>query len=178
MPTDKQLKTYRKVIRDTELFREIWGKGVPGLRFLGSPHEDDPMNDAELVLHELAHQTLMPVGVIFSPGAMNHSIRWISGYLNKLPRYRQDLHELKAVAIEILVGKRMGLCLNRRALVRGARRNSELFQKKSVKVVDRLIRRAQRLPHIQYRADTIMEFVAQQRKEFRCKPNKKNESSQ
>lgn len=176
MPTKKQLRELKRLERVSVLMRSIWGPGYRSLRFIGSPHEGEVVEDTESILHELAHQTLMPSEQVFSPGAMDHSFNWIGQYIDGRSLYLQDLHEIKAVAIELLVSRRMRLRLNTHGIIRFAKRNTELFQRQPVKRLEKLIRRAMRLPHIQHRADTLMVFIAEQRKAHNGNDHRKRSS--
>jgi hypothetical protein len=93
------------------------------------------------------------------------SFEIIGEYIRQQPYYRRDLHEVKAIAIELLVGRRLKLGLNQRDVVWAGRKNAELLKNKPVSYFERLVRRAQRNPHIHYRADIIMAFIDKCRKQ-------------
>lgn len=143
----------------TEILRKLYGyQYIP--HYAGSPHEGEELDDAELVLHELAHQTLMPEEFIFAPGNMRHAVEEVGNYIETLPGWMQDLNEIKTVAIEIIASRRLGLGINPFNLVENAAKNTSKYRDREsfgsfVLAVDR----AKRTFGVQFRADSIVEMV-------------------
>jgi hypothetical protein len=124
------LSTHAKRV-DTALC-QIWGPELPA--FNSSPMFGTPLDTAEIVLHELAHQTLMPLGMTFSPGMMSKNqpqrsldaFETVNDWLGHLPAYRRDLHEIRAIAIELLAGKKLHLPLDEKRITDSGWRNSHI----------------------------------------------------
>lgn len=89
----ERVRSYRDD-RLTDLASYIWGPSVP--TFTGSPHEGDPINGFEVVLHELCHHVMLPARYVFSPGRMVSAHDIVTGYIDKLnprlPRRPRALH--------------------------------------------------------------------------------------
>jgi hypothetical protein len=105
------------------LLEKTWGPGIPF--YIGSPHEGDKELDlAEVALHELAHQTLL-----FPPGRMGGASEGVlDNWINELPPYQRDLHEIRALAIELLAARRLLLPLNEELVIGSGRKNTCLFR--------------------------------------------------
>jgi hypothetical protein len=153
--------TTREERRDqtVDLFRKVYGyQYVP--RYHDSPHEGDDLDDAELVLHELAHQTLMPEEYVFTPGHMKWAVEVVGNYIEQMPRWQQDLNEVKTLAIEFIVNRRLDLGLDEFVIAEKAAQNSWGFQK--VSDLGRwalAVQNAKKLFSVQIRAETICELL-------------------
>ena len=147
--------------RVVELLRKMYGyQYIP--HYIGSPYEKHPLDDAELVLHELAHQSLMPASsdYVFAPGYMKDAMDVVGNYIHGLPLWKQDLNEIRALAIEFDVSKRLGLGLDQHIIALNAAINTWHFKKESD--FGRLvlaIRRAKGTFTVQFHADTIVESL-------------------
>jgi hypothetical protein len=143
--------------RLVELFRKMYGyQYIP--RYDGSPYDEHPLDDAELVLHELAHQTLMPDGLCFAPGYMRDAVEVVGYHIEALANWQRDLNEIKALAIEFVVSKRLGLGLDQYIIARNSVKNTECFGSESdFGRFVLAIRQAKRTLGVQCRADTIIE---------------------
>jgi hypothetical protein len=151
--------------RLVELFRKAYGyQYIP--RYDGSPYDEHPLDDAELVLHELSHQTLMPDGIVFAPGYMKDAVEVVGYHIEVLPNWQRDLNEIKALAIQFTVSRRLGLGLNQYIIARNAVKNTECFQSESdFGRFVLAIRQAKKTLGVECRADTIIEFLDLVRKD-------------
>lgn len=165
-----------RIGRILTVLRKIYGPDRPS--FFGSPHEGEVLDDGEIILHELAHQTLMPARFVFSPGHMANDYDTVSDYIDKLPRYQRDLHELRAISIELLVAKRLQLPLRRTSVTRAGFHNTALFKNLPITPGDECrgenrftdaVARAQRTSKVQLRADIIMYLIEETRKGSRAR---------
>ncbi len=163
MPAAK--KKVSKTKETIEVLRTIYGdKHIPS--FPGSPHEGTEVDGAEIVLHELAHQTLLPKDFVFQPGRMGNAGQIVGDYIGLLPKWRQDVHEIKAVAIELVAARLLDLRLWNKRIIENSQINSALFKRgywsydrHLGRLYNRLIRRAMWTEGVQFRAETIVSLV-------------------
>jgi hypothetical protein len=151
----------------------IYGPFIP--TYVGSTHEGEDINEAEIVLHELSHHTLLPPAYNFPRGEMAQYHHQVNEHLEKLNRVYKDLHEIYAVAIEILTARRLKLQLNWKYLIRNSRQNTELFkdartQKEKLRY-RAIVYRALHTPLAQTKSDIIMALIDMTRKELRAADN-------
>jgi hypothetical protein len=161
-------KDERRISRTVELFRKIWGRDHEGLRFLGSPHEGDYRNDAELILHELAHQAIIPSTTHFAVGYLRDAWEEVAEYISMRPVWEQDMHEIYAIAVELGVGQRLRMRLHRHHIVKNSMRNLQMdgLKRCNPKIYRRFIRRASKLERVQFAVDMIVGLVEKARKDF------------
>lgn len=162
----KKRSRVTKTQQTVELLRKIYGdKWVP--RFVGSPHEGEKIDDAELVLHELAHQALLPIGYRFNLGNMRTGNKVVGDYIETLDRWRQDMHEIYAIAVELNVAQSLGLRLSNYRIIEISRlKNSQLFSLGDYgRMYKRLVQRARRTLKVQRAADTVLALINGVRKE-------------
>ena len=147
-----------------ELFRKFYGyQHIP--HYDGSPHQHDQVDDAELVLHEVAHQALCPDDYHFESGHMRDATEIVGYYIEQLSNWQQDLNEIRALAIEFIVNRRMGLGLDRIRIIENAAKNTSCYRAdKDLARFDRAIRMAERTFKVQFHADTIIEWLEVLRK--------------
>jgi len=153
---EKRRRSLRGKVR---VFRKIWGPGIEEMQFEGAPYADQAVNDAELVLHELAHQTLLPPNYTFSPGRMekNDAFFTVQKYIVNLKSpFLQDLHEIKAIAIELVVSNKIGLGLDLDELLHAARINTKMFKYRPEQEMRAHIERAKKLQGVKFRAAMIV----------------------
>lgn len=115
----------KKTKRACELIRAIYGQSGT-LRYSGSVHEGDEIDDVELTLHELSHQVLLPSHCILL-GDLKSAVKEVQDYISNLSGCLKDVHEIRAVAIEILVSRHWQLGIRERALIANSLDNTELF---------------------------------------------------
>lgn len=134
---------------------------------MGSPHEKSHLDDGEIILHELSHQSLIPEGR-WNVGNMHEDWGDIGNYIAMRPLWEQDIHEIYAVAIELEVNRRLRLGLWSEGLISNShRRNSQLLRGWPVKDYTRLIRRATKLNRVQRAADEVVDIIQVMKKELR-----------
>jgi hypothetical protein len=110
------------------LIRAVYGDAyVP--HYVGSVHEGSELDDVELTLHELAHQVLLPCRCILI-GSLKDASETVQDYISDLPDFLKDVHEIRAIAIEILVSRHWRVGINERALISSSLQNTELFSGK------------------------------------------------
>lgn len=163
--TTKEMREAKRLTRTTEVFREIWGEDPKYMRFIGSPHEGEITDDAEIILHELAHQTLLPKTITFNPRYMGYKA-WgeVNKHIDSLKLHSlQDLHEIKALAIELLVSRRLRLGIRLGQLSASAKSNTQLFKRRRTHL-ERLVVKATKLQSVRSRADSIVYFITQFRR--------------
>jgi hypothetical protein len=165
MTTKYELREQKRLERLTETFRKIWGEDSRHMRFIGSPHEGEITDDAEIILHELAHQTLLPNDITFSPGYMGYqSWEEVNKHIENLPLCAlRDLHEVKALAIELVASRKLRLKITVGQLSASAKQNTQLFKHRRTHL-ERLILRATKIQGVRNRADSIVYLVTQFRK--------------
>ena len=108
---------------------------------------------------------------IFKIGGMNRASDIVGDYISNLPRFLKDVHEIRAVAIELIVARKLGLRLSVRKLIENSQFNTALYRSKRYrkersKDYRRLVRLARKSHRVQFGADTIMAFIDMQRKKF------------
>lgn len=165
MATKYELKEQKRLERLTNTFRKVWGEDSSHMRFIGSPHEDEITDDAEIILHELAHQTLLPNDTTFSPGHMGyHSWGAVNTHIEGLRwAFLRDLHEIKALAVELLVSRKLRLGITSGQLSASAKSNTMLFKHRHTHL-ERLVLRAMKIQGVRNRADSIVYFITQFRR--------------
>lgn len=159
----KRQRRHARVQQVIETLRQIYGSSyVP--RGPGSIHEGEELDDAELVLHELAHQTLLPPDYVFSPRNMKSAGSIVDTYLKTKPEWLRDIHELYAVAIELLVGRHYRLKLNEYGIIDEAYTNTHYhlqiitLRKQSW---EGMVRRAMKTEKAIKRAETIIALISE-----------------
>lgn len=101
MPKLKKPKKSEWSIRLTK----FWGtKRALGIGALTGTH---PLYRFEQILHELAHFTLIDVELRPNLGKPKQDV--VQDAIENLPKHRQDLHEVRALAVEMEVLKRLGV---------------------------------------------------------------------
>lgn len=156
--------------RINRVFKKIWGPNVKDILFEGSPHEGETLNAAEIITHELAHQTLMPAGYVFPPGSMEKSSAWsqVQEYLGLLrPRFLADVHEVKALAISLLVSDVLKMGLSEDKLLNSALLNTQFFRYHKVERLARAVNKAKKLKSIQFKAEMIVYLFDETRRRNR-----------
>jgi hypothetical protein len=147
-----------------QTFRKIWGvRSIPPVQ--DSPYEDLDIDDMEIVLHELAHQTLLPAKYTFSIGRMRYATNEVDSHFIGKPNFIKDLHEIHALAIELLVSRRLGIWFPSYKLLESAADNTELYNardKKSFQRFGRAVRKAMRLESVRFRVDVILTLFEKQ----------------
>jgi len=153
--------------RTVQVLMCIYGPAVP--RSVDAPHNDTPLEQAEAILHELAHQTLLPKEYTFTPGKMASAHTIVHGYLHSLPFAEQDEHEIRAMAIELLVTRRLRMKVKRKELLKYSQENTEIHQPPlcTPKEYGDLVRKSQSSSKVQFHADTIMCLIEEERKKLR-----------
>jgi hypothetical protein len=106
------------------LLRRIYGPGIPW--FMGSAYEGHALNDAELILHELAHMTQFDFGKRIPVGAMEPTWKMIFDRTEAMAEDDADDHEVHAITVELLTSEALGLPLSPSPAHQ--RRDSELRQ--------------------------------------------------
>lgn len=158
----ERVRSYRDE-RLSALASIIWGPMPP--QFSGSPHEGDPIDRFEVVLHELCHHVMMPARFVFSRKNMKSAHGAVTMHLDRLNIIWQEVHELYAVAIELIVGRRVKARLNWRSILANSQQNCQFLQDLSLEEYTKLVRRAKRTPLAQSKADIIVTLIQQTRKE-------------
>jgi len=168
-----------KTATTINLLRDIYGRDhIPS--YVGSVHDGEELDDAELVLHELSHQVQLHPDFVFKIGGMNRASDIVGDYISNLPKFLKDVHEIRAVAIELIVARRLGLRFNVKGLIDNSQFNTALYRSKRYRRersadYRRLVRLAKRSQRVQICAETILIFIEEQRNKSTCK--QLNESS-
>jgi hypothetical protein len=156
-----------KTKRTIEVLRSLHGPGIPD--YPGSPHEGEEVDDAELILHELGHIVQNPKRFSIEAANINGESIALSAYIERLSGWRSDLHEMRAVAIELVAARKLGLRLTGYRIIANSLRNTKLFYKYMASdytkdQYSRYIARIKRLPSTQRFANLIVAHVNQERK--------------
>jgi hypothetical protein len=138
-----------------QLLRRIYGPGIPW--FLGSAYEGHAWNDAELILHELAHMTQFDFGKRIPVGAMEPTWQMMFDAVEGKPKDKADDHEVHAITVELLTSHALGLPLCRRSLVRTGARNCVTL--KDAKAFDARVSMAERDPAVRADADQVLALI-------------------
>lgn len=166
MPTKKTEETLRAL-------RLIWGGDIPA--YPGSPAEDSPLDDAELILHELGHQLL--IRHTLRPGCIYDDYEVVAAHLESIEEnvgYMCDFHEMRAVAIELVAAKKLGLRINHGNVIENSADNTMYFSRSQcsrsadryrLDVYKRLVTRLKKAPSTHRKADIIVNLVERVRKE-------------
>lgn len=141
-----------------ELLRRLYGPGIP--RHKGSPYAGSPLDDAELVLHELAHATQIPGELPMRPGRMRPSWLSMTQDLKSIPRWLADRHEIRAVAITLGASRRLRLPLEWGCLVEAGAHNSYKAYKHMLRF-ERCVERAERTLAVRRGVQQVLEIVDQ-----------------
>lgn len=147
----------RKLSR-SELFRllrRIYGPGIPW--FLGSAYEGHAWNDAELILHELAHMTQFDFGKRIPVGGMEPTWQMMFDQTEAMAEDDADDHEVHAITVELLASHALGLPLCRRTLVKAGIRNC--VNLKDAKAFDARVSVAERDPAVRADADQVLALI-------------------
>jgi hypothetical protein len=167
MPTKTTLETIR-------VLKTLWGNDATIPSYKGSPHEETYLDEAELILHELAHQVLIPF-ICLTPRWVGDT--WyaaVGARIETCSHRMADFHEMRAVAIELVAAQKLGLRLVHYVIIENSANNTRFFASASGnKVGDawrlftyrKIIARLKRAPYIRRKADTIVALVERVRKE-------------
>lgn len=138
-----------------QLLRRIYGPGIPW--FLGSAYEGHAWNDAELILHELAHMTQFDFGKRIPVGDMEPTWQMMFDAVQGKPTDEADYHEVHAITVELLTSHTLGLPLCRRTLVKAGIRNC--VNLKDAKAFDARVSVAERDPAVRADADQVLALI-------------------
>ena len=129
---------------------EFWGS----LDLGEGPHPPHhPLCDFEVVLHELAHMALLGVKMVPNLGKADEDMHFISAALADKPVYQKDLNEVRTIAVEVLVAKRMRISLSETRLVWGGTQSTIMdFSKRRFM---RACRRAQNTVQVRVAASKL-----------------------
>lgn len=181
MTTPTRKPRVSKATGTIELLRDIYGRDyIP--TYVGSVHDGEAVDDAEIVLHELSHQVQLHPDFIFKIGAMKRASDIVGDYISNLPKFMKDVHEIRAIAIELLVARKLGLRLKVKALIENSQFNTALYRSKRYrkersKDYRRLVRLAKSSERVQRCAETILIFIEEQRKKPTCVRSTKSSPS-
>lgn len=131
--------------------------GRPINTFLGSPHEGDPEDKAEIVLHEMAHAQLLGLPLAYGKSGTWHLNVDVETTLKHWPKWRADLNEVRTVAVELLVAERLGLTLRTAAIRDSGRKNSQLHF--SPLKFNHAVHRAKNTAKCQRAADALVTLI-------------------
>lgn len=166
MPTKKTEDTIR-------VLRLVWGGDIPA--YPGSPQEETPLDDAELILHELGHQLL--IRHTLRPGFIYDDYEVVAAHLEAIEEsvgYMCDFHEMRAVAIELVAAKKLGLRINHNNVIENSADNTMFFSRSHgsraadryrLDVYKKLVKRLKTAPSTHRKADIIVALVERVRKE-------------
>jgi hypothetical protein len=116
-------------------------------RFLGSPYEGSDVNDVEIGLHEMAH------AIQFGDTAISSYL--LEEVIDELSPLGQELNEIRAAAIELLVARAIGLEIRRGPIEESTRRNLR-NRTSSVMRIRKMVSRAMRTVGVQRDAKKLL----------------------
>lgn len=94
---------------------------------IGSAHEGTSQDQAEMILHELAHASLLGIPLRYGQCRQDFSRHTIDLRIRQASKRRKiigDLHEVFATAVEMLTADSLGINLDESALLWSGTRNS------------------------------------------------------
>ncbi len=138
-----------------QLLRRIYGPGIPW--FMGSAYEGHAFNDAELILHELAHMTQFNFGKRIPVGAMEPTWKMIFDRTEAMAEDDADDHEVHAITVELLTSEALGLPLSRRLLISAGIRNCANL--KDAGAFDARVAASERDPAVRADADQVLALI-------------------
>lgn len=138
------------------LLRRLYGPGIP--TYPGSPYEGTALNDAELVLHELAHMTQFDFEGRVPVGDMEPTWKIMFDATDEMAKEDADQHEVEAVAIVLLTSGALSLPLARIPLVKAGARNTAQLRGEPTKF-DALVSEAEGAPAVRSAADQVLALI-------------------
>jgi hypothetical protein len=138
------------------LLRRLYGPGIP--TYPGSPYAGTALNDAELVLHELAHMTQFDFEGRVPVGDMEPTWQVMFDATDEMAEEDADQHEVEAVAIVLLASGALGLPLARIPLVKAGARNTAQLRSEPTKF-DALVSEAEGAPAVRSAADQVVALI-------------------
>lgn len=142
-----------------QLLRRLYGPGIP--TYPGSPYEGEKINDAELVLHELAHMTQFAFEAPVPVGDMEPTWKTMKDGLDEMSDEDADSHEVNAITIVLLVSRVLKLPLARDLLIDAGARNSLLLHNNTRKFAA-LVTEAEANPTVRALADQVLALIDMQ----------------
>lgn len=141
----------------------VYGPRLPS--YFGSPFEGTRNDAFELVMHELAHFAQLPA-VKFVPGRGERASDVAFDLLVKKGNVLADRHEVRAIAVTLMVARALRLPLERRSLVVSGARNSQLLNGFGPRPrinreddFERLVALATRTPAVRRATQTILDLL-------------------
>ena len=141
------------------LLRRLYGPQVP--YFPSSPYVDTRWDPAELILHELAHATQLDREVLIRRGGMGPSWERMNARLFEDDRRAlADRHEVRTIAIEIGVARRLRLPFDPARLLSSGGKNCRCWDlAKDYKRFGRNVARASRTPAVWFGIQYVLDLL-------------------
>jgi hypothetical protein len=145
------MNTARKLNR----IKRAYGPNIPS--FLGSPHEGEPEDAAEIALHELSHAQLLGIKLPQPPEEKSELYYRVEQRLDSLPRWLSDLNEIRAIAVELRTLHLLDLKFRTIRIRNSGHRNMLIHI--SIGKFNSLVNRAQRTKKCQTAASTLLALI-------------------
>lgn len=136
--------------------RRAWGPGAASMDTGHGPFYDPVVSGFEQIIHELCHATFLGVPVKYYSAQRGRVSECISSSLSTRRRYRQELHEVRTLAAELLVLKVLRAELSIFGIFR---LGSEAVRLLPPKRLVRCLRRALKTQQVRDAAAAVVAFI-------------------